>query len=467
MTDFGLGDNATDETTLLKYLKHHGMLEHTPTPGSPMTKIVELRAENIKRLSAVHITPDGSTVVIGGMNAQGKSSVLDSIVYALGGSKYIPSKPLRKGQDQGKIEIDLGELIVTRTFLRRPDGSIKTELEVKSKDGYEAPTPQTILNDMCGKMAFDPLAFSRLDPKKQADQLKELVGLDFSQLDAEYKSTFDKRTEVNREGKNLKARFDSMPHFDDAPAEEISVQQLMQELKRRQTLERDNSQKRAELRQAETQIEVLQSDCQEIENEIARLQEKLAQKQAQIRAAVIAREPLAAAVQALTDPDIDEVQQKIESAESINRKVRGNAARQALAGELDSFRTKSQMLTDRLKAIEAEKANAMKAAKFPVEGLGFDADGVTFNGLPFEQASSAEQLDVAVAMGFAQHPELRIALIRDGSLLDHTMLARVAKVAEQFDGQVWIERVSEGAECSVIISDGHVVEQPAEELATA
>ena len=48
-------------------------------------KIVSLEAENYKRLKAVEITPDGNMVVIGGRNAQGKSSVLDAIWAALGG----------------------------------------------------------------------------------------------------------------------------------------------------------------------------------------------------------------------------------------------------------------------------------------------------------------------------------------------------------------------------------------------
>ena len=49
-------------------------------------RIISLQAENIKRLKAVEITPEGDIVVIAGRNGQGKTSVLDSIWYALGGS---------------------------------------------------------------------------------------------------------------------------------------------------------------------------------------------------------------------------------------------------------------------------------------------------------------------------------------------------------------------------------------------
>ena len=72
-----------------------------------MTKIVELSVEAVKRITAAHINPDGSLVIIGGRNAQGKSSVLDSIAYALGGKKLIPSEPLRRGEKKGKVSVKL------------------------------------------------------------------------------------------------------------------------------------------------------------------------------------------------------------------------------------------------------------------------------------------------------------------------------------------------------------------------
>ena len=103
----------------------------------------------------------------------------------------------------------------------------------------------------------------------------------------------------------------------------------------------------------------------------------------------------------------------------------------------------------------------MAAAAFPVVGLGFNDNGVTFNGVPFSQASSAEQLRVSVAMGLALNPTLRVVLIRDGSLLDDDSLAMVATMAAEKDSQVWIERVGHGEETSVVIEDGAVMAQKA------
>ena len=60
-------------------------------------KIIELEAENIKRVKAVQIVPalNGLTI-IGGDNNQGKTSVLDAIAWALGGDKYRPEAARRR-----------------------------------------------------------------------------------------------------------------------------------------------------------------------------------------------------------------------------------------------------------------------------------------------------------------------------------------------------------------------------------
>lgn len=54
-----------------------------------MSAIIELKVQNVKRLSAVHVFPQGSVVVVGGRNEQGKSSVLDAIMYGLGGQVWL------------------------------------------------------------------------------------------------------------------------------------------------------------------------------------------------------------------------------------------------------------------------------------------------------------------------------------------------------------------------------------------
>ena len=72
-------------------------------------KIINLKINNFKGIKAVDITPTDDTVIISGKNGAGKSSVLDSIFYALSyksASKQIP-EAVRNGENESSITIDL------------------------------------------------------------------------------------------------------------------------------------------------------------------------------------------------------------------------------------------------------------------------------------------------------------------------------------------------------------------------
>jgi hypothetical protein len=101
----------------------------------------------------------------------------------------------------------------------------------------------------------------------------------------------------------------------------------------------------------------------------------------------------------------------------------------------------------------------MADAKFPVPELSFGDDGVLVKGVPFEQASAAEQLRVSVAMGVALNPKLKVLLVRDGSLLDAKSLQLLADMAEANESQVWLERVGDADAAAVVIEDGQVAEK--------
>lgn len=124
-------------------------------------KIISLQAENVKRLTAVSITPDGNLVQITGRNGQGKTSVLDAIWWALEGAANIQAEPIRKGADEARIRLDLGEYVVTRTFTRKDGGGFTTGIAVESADGARFPSPQKMLDKLLGSLSFDPLDVAR------------------------------------------------------------------------------------------------------------------------------------------------------------------------------------------------------------------------------------------------------------------------------------------------------------------
>jgi recombinational DNA repair ATPase RecF len=169
-------------------------------------KITQLTAENFKRLKAVEIAVEGKNIVIlSGRNAQGKSSVLDAIWAALAGRDGVKEvkRPIRDGEKRAHVEITLDDIVVTRKW-----SAAGSTLEVKSAAGAKFPSPQKMLDDLIGKLSFDPLAFAQSDPKAQLATLIDLAELDFDPDENERlrKESYNRRTEVNRDVKRLQAQ---------------------------------------------------------------------------------------------------------------------------------------------------------------------------------------------------------------------------------------------------------------------
>lgn len=434
-------------------------------------KIIELRAENVKRLSAVQVTPEGSLVVVGGKNGAGKSSLLDSIVYALSGAASLPGKPVRKGEEHAEIELTLDSeppIVVRRRI--RDDG--KTDLEIKQLDANGKATakvtsPQKLLDSLCGTVAFDPLAFTKLKRQEQADMLRKLVGVDVADLDAEEKRLFEERTNVNRDVKRIEAQIDGMPLHKDAPEFELSSADIIAEIEAAQNANADiveSSRAIEELQRRRdgisSRIGTISAEIDECERRIAELESQRDTLAGDLNHAddklVMDKKLNASLVPVLLDP----LKEKLASVETTNAKVRQNAERAKLVELNIAADEQAQDLSQQIEGLRQERINRLAEAKWPVDGLAFGDTGVTFNSLPFDQCSSAEQLRISTAIGLAQNPKLRVLLIRDGSLLDEDNLAAVAELAAAHDAQVWIERVGKGEECSVIIEDGAVSSEP-------
>jgi uncharacterized protein YeeX (DUF496 family) len=181
---------------------------------------------------------------------------------------------------------------------------------------------------------------------------------------------------------------------------------------------------------------------------------------ANVDAAIVAQN---AKTETLVDMDLAEFQKQLEDVDSTNAKVRQNDKRHEVATNLSEATIRYEELSDEINDIDAQIKEMYEMAHWPIPGLGFDAEGVTYQTFPFAQCSSAEQLRVSVSMGFAANPSLKLLLIRDGSLLDENSLAQVAALAAEHGGQVFLERVGEGSETNIILKDGEIVGQEVEE----
>lgn len=414
-------------------------------------KIVKLTAENVKRIRAVEITPQGNTVVIAGRNGQGKTSVLDSIWFALGGGPAAreTSKPIRDGETSAHVTLDLGELRVTRSW-----SGDKTTLKVESAEGATYRSPQAMLDSLVGRLSFDPLAFAQQDERTQLKSLLELVELPFDpvQLDGQRATLYDLRTAIGRTGKQLQGQLAGMPRpAADLPAAEVSVSALVEQYRaaREQVDEHTNAERAATALAAE--VERYTDQVAERRRQLELALNGLAEAQtAQVEAAAHAGRLRAAL------PDVGPLEQQLADADVTNAAVRAAQQRADVAVQMSNAQAEYETLTRQIGALDKRKADAIAAAAMPIDGLAFDTDGVTYRGMPFKQCSAAEQLRVSLAMAMAMNPQIRVVRITDGSLLDSDNMRLIEEMAVEHDYQVWIERVDESGAVGVVIEDGQV-----------
>lgn len=459
-------------------------------------KIIRLQSENIKRISAIDITPEGNLITIGGKNDAGKSSALDSIAYALGGEKLVPSQPIRKGQTEAKIVVELDDLIVTRRFKRAEiypcdceQGALQLDkkkhasncliqtkgpafgppsssLVVSTKDGAKYAKPQAVLDKLLGALTFDALAFTTAKPEEQDRVLRRLVKLDVTPFEEARKSAVERRSMHKKSLALAEMRVEGMQQFDKVLAEELSMDAVSQEMlkaeeyrKLADDAERLVSKIADKVKDNELAISNNNIDILRLEERLYQLREtenQLHVTDAEYRSSLDAAQITAQAARAVV-PDMSEIRRKLSDTEETNRKVRANQ-QYALASDTVSKLRASVASEDALvKQADADKDAALRAVQFPVEGLGLSDEGVLWEGLPLSEVSSSVKLRVSVAVSIALNPTLKVLLIRNGNLLDHDSLKLVAEQADAAGAQVWIEYVTADAEgVSVMLEDGHV-----------
>ena len=409
--------------------------------NEPM-RIVYLEAENVKRLRAVRIRPDKTLVRIEGRNAQGKSSVLDAIAAALGGGKWQPEMPVRKGQKKAHVKLEIGDLVVERRWTAAGG----TMLEI-TQNGSPQRSPQAILDKLVGDLTFDPLAFAAMKPQQQAQVLKQLAGLDFSELDMRRERLFAGRTVVNRDAKNAEANVGPMPATPTSGP--VNVRELADQQQAALSHNRKCEDVRAAVQRANEWYE--------------RAELALGAAQAELEKARLTRETARENAAKWEPVPVADLGSAIAEAERHNRAIVERQNWERISAHAKAKSKEADNLTEQIEEIDAERQARLQAAKFPLEGLSLDPLGPTLNGIPFSQASSAEQLRTSVAIGLASKPQARIMLCRDGSLLDHDNLTALHAIAEEFDAQVFIERVADAASPGAIyIEDGEVVEEGGE-----
>ena len=412
-------------------------------------RILGLIVQNFKNIKIAEVTPTGGTVIISGENGAGKTALIDAFWMALdqkGAIKDNPD-PIRHGQKNAKVVVDLGKYIVTRTWTET-----KSYLKIENSDNAVFKSPGAMLASLIGELSFDPQAFTMKNEKDQLNTLINILDLsiDIPALDAQRKELYEARTRVNRDITALKGQRDGIVIPDDVPDDEVSTADILAEYQVASDTISTNNRLRDGLKSAKSYKE-------SVEARIAELNKQLQLEEVELKGFTTEVMELTARVDKIEDPDLEIFKCRLDDVEETNVLVRKKLERQGIVDRLGAQEAASKNQTDAIQGIDDQKADAIKNASMPVPGLSFDETGVLYNGVKLKGCSAAEQLKVSIGIAMVLNPKIRVIRITDGSLLDDKNMKVIEEMAEEHDFQVWIERVDSTGKMGVFIQEGEIV----------
>lgn len=483
-------------------------------------KITSFEAENVKRIRAVAFTPTANGLtVIGGNNRQGKTSVLDTIAWLLGGAKFAPSTPQNRdsvGNPFGRITLSNG-LVVERA-------GKNSSLKVTDPEGKKA--GQELLNEFISAFALDLPKFMNANDRERAFILLDVLGIKekLAELETREKTLYDERTDIGRVADSLTKHADELPYYHDAPEAEISAASIIE--KQQRAVEQNNA--NAEVRRkfesvkaavAERTNKLAEFDADSVrlaaeyeENcrrndddcrkQIAANNERIDQLQAEIarllaanseltakietarndaakaeeerlkersRCRAAEQDALAAAIEEASqmekavaglppDTDLAIFKADIEKLETENAKFRANQAHDKAAAEAKAKRNEYDAHTSAIEAVRREIMGLLASVKMPLEGLTVKDTLLYYKGQRWDCMSGAEQLIVATSIVRAVNPNCGFVLMDKLEAMDLATLSEFNDWLLKENLQVIATRVSQGDECSIIIEDGSVAE---------
>lgn len=408
-------------------------------------KINKLEIENVKRIKAVKIEPTANGLtIVGGNNNQGKTSVLDSIAWALGGDKYRPSQAQRDGSMiPPTLHIVMSNGLVVKR--KGKNSSLKVTDPTGKKGG------QQLLNEFVEQLALDLPKFMESSGKEKAQTLLKIIGVgdQLEILDKKEKELYNSRVAIGQIADRKKKFADEQPYYPEAPKELISPSELIRQQQEILARNGENQKKREQVETLQEQVNVLRERIKEKEQQLKELNEKFEHT---FHDLTIAQK----SVQNLQDESTAELEESIANIEEINRKVRANLDKDKAEEDALDYKNQYAELTKEIEDTRSAKTNLLQAAELPLPDLSVKEGELIYKGQQWDNMSGSDRLKVSTAIVRKLNPKCGFVLLDKLEQMDLQTLNEFGEWLKQEGLQAIATRVSTGGECSIIIEDGYV-----------
>ncbi|VGO14770.1 hypothetical protein PDESU_03339 [Pontiella desulfatans] len=412
----------------------------------PIT-IDTLEIQNVKRIKAVRIDCTGNALtVVGGKNGQGKTSVLDSIAFALGGERHRPTNLKREGSiADAEIKLTMSNgLIVERK-------GKNAALKITDPNGGK--TGQQLLNEFVSVLAIDLPKFIHATTSEKAKILLSILGIgdELENLERQERALFDSRHAHGQLADRKKKFAEEMPCFDGMPEVPVSAVELIQQQQTILAQNGENQRKRQRLADLEREHEQASVIIADLEKKI----EEARQKREAIAVDLVdARK----SSEQLQDESTAAIEAKLEEIETINAKVRANLDKAKAQDDAEALTTEYNDMTGKIEVIRTRRMELLNGADLPLPGLTVEGGELLYNGNKWDCMSGSEQLRVGTAIAQRLNPACGFVLIDKAEQFDLDTLREFGAHLESLGLQAIATRVSTGDECSIIIEDGEALD---------
>lgn len=425
-------------------------------------KINKLEIENVKRIKAVKIEPSISGLtIVGGNNNQGKTSVLDSIAWALGGDKFRPSQ----AQREGSMIPPILHIVMSNGLVVERKGK-NSSLYVTDPSGQKG--GQQLLNEFVEQLALDLPKFMESSGKEKAQTLLKIIGVS-NQLDVlerKEKELYNNRLAIGQIADRKKKFADEQPYYPDAPKDLVSASNLIKQQQEILARNGENQRKRDRLNSITQAKHNLFDEMQRIDKNIEMLQKQKDSLMSDYERAVKDEEIAMKTVSELKDESTAELETNITNIEEINRKVRANMDKDKAEEDALDYKNQYAELTEQIDKTRKEKRDLLQNAELPLPDLSVKNGELVYKGQQWDNMSGSDRLKVSTAIVRKLNPKCGFVLLDKLEQMDRETLNEFGQWLEQEGLQAIATRVSTGDECSIIIEDGYVKGQETEKTVT-
>lgn len=455
-------------------------------------KTTRIHIKNLFGISETEL--DGRSMEVTVSNGVGKTSIIDSIKYALTNDSsrdYV----IKNGESEGEIfiETDTGLTIDRKKRVNQAD------YKNIRQDGKPVQSPEAFVRELFTPLQIDPIKFTQMSRQEQNRIILDLIefdwdlnwikekfgeipqGVDYQQnilqvlndIQSEKGVYFQTRQDINREIRNKTAFISDIAKdipqgfqaekweaydLSEAYTKITKAQEYNSRIERAKLFKDSYDNKvrgyqaemeiavsnlksaiAAEREQLTSEIERKKTEIKAAEDKLNSLSDKIADKtkifESEYREKVA---KLDSDIKVANEyigkqlVDVSVMQTEVKTAEEMKKHLNEYRRMKSMQDELEALEEHSKALTSKIELARELPGEILKTATIPVKGLTVK-DGIPLiNGLPVSNLSEGEQLQLCVDVALSKPNSLQIILI-DGAekLSEKNRLALYEKCKEK------------------------------------